>query len=94
MLADIGIARLANGIRQCSDLIDLNLANNQFGASIESARLLAAAIQTASTLKNVDIDGNLIGDDGARVFLDVCKACPQLLKFQVETVVSLVLDYC
>lgn len=78
-----GVADLSKGIQQNTSLTSLNLALNGFGGERKCMASLTAALRQNVQLKKINLDGNLIGNDGCKFLLENLQECTHITDLDI-----------
>jgi Ran GTPase-activating protein (RanGAP) involved in mRNA processing and transport len=87
-LKDRGTVALAAGIGHSKHLSTLNLSQNQFTGDEEVILALSKSFMLCSTLKHIDLDGNLLGNQGVELFLQSLSECTHIQRFKITPFVN------
>lgn len=98
-LGNDGIIALCAGLRSNDSLTDIDLSLTKFGGDTNAILALAAAFRTTPKLKWINLDGNLIGDEGLQTLLDNLADVKHIqfidvTPFLSPEVLKLLHDYC
>jgi hypothetical protein len=87
-LGSEGMTALAVGIAHADCLTTLNIAQNKFSDDLKMIDALARAFHRNKTLAHINIDGNLIGNDGCKYFVEFLNECTHILSFDITPFVG------
>ena len=82
-MTDSGLAQLLPGLQRCKSIKAFSLAGNDLSSQHMSA-VSGVLANNASTLGNVSLSGNMIGDEGLEKLSGSLKRCRTLTKLWLE----------
>lgn len=83
-----GIANMALGMKDNKTLTDLNIALNQFGKEPRVIQALAQAFRACTQLSRINMDGNLIGNEGVRQLFEQLHDCRHITELVITPLVD------
>ncbi len=83
-----GVGMFAQGLAKNRTLKTLDLENTQFGSNVMATQALAEACALCTSLKSVNIKGNLISDDGAKKLLEFLQPTNHIMDINLTEFIS------
>lgn len=87
-LLSAGVVDLAKGIKKNRKLQALNLSITKCGGDLDAVDALARAFRKNTTLCDINLDGNLFGNDGVQFFLEFLTGCRHIENFEVSPLIK------